>query len=312
MSMSSGEIHPLAYIYGYSPVAMPSNTSKKRSIDENEAGSGATKRARTAKDGSFAMWSRPSRSILPPERPGSIQSALASAPDASYDQHADQFRYTPLGPREFRLLRLDPGEEHDTINCSLVVDNVDTPSSYEAVSYYWGDPAAAHSIQISHENSAGIFTNSQTFSIGANLFAALTRIRMVDRPLILWVDALCIDQRSNSERSQQIPLMAEIYKKAHNVIAWLGEGTASSDWALSNLQTAFQPGFFGRQPNDSNRLTHPLARSFSSALSDIASRDYWKRIWVLQEMCLSRSMTFLVGKRQVCQQDLTTLLDLAR
>ena len=62
---------------------MACNTSKRRNIDENEAESGATKRARIAEDGSLAMWSRPSRSILPPERPGSIQSVAEVFQDAA-------------------------------------------------------------------------------------------------------------------------------------------------------------------------------------------------------------------------------------
>lgn len=38
----------------------------------------------------------------------------------------------------------------------------------------------------------------------------------------LWIDQLCIDQRSTTERKQQVPLMKSIYKGAETVIIWLG------------------------------------------------------------------------------------------
>lgn len=43
------------------------------------------------------------------------------------------------------------------------------------------------------------------------------------RPLPLWVDAICINQDDEDERTSQILLMGEIYSIAHQVIVWLGD-----------------------------------------------------------------------------------------
>lgn len=38
----------------------------------------------------------------------------------------------------------------------------------------------------------------------------------------LWVDAICINQEDNDEKSMQIPNMMYIYGQATHVVAWLG------------------------------------------------------------------------------------------
>jgi hypothetical protein len=41
----------------------------------------------------------------------------------------------------------------------------------------------------------------------------------------LWIDAICINQSDNEEKSQQVRLMGEIYSKAEVVRVWLGPST---------------------------------------------------------------------------------------
>jgi hypothetical protein len=38
----------------------------------------------------------------------------------------------------------------------------------------------------------------------------------------VWIDQICIDQKSLAERSAQVKLMGEIYTRAANVLVWLG------------------------------------------------------------------------------------------
>jgi hypothetical protein len=58
-----------------------------------------------------------------------------------------------------------------------------------------------------------------------NCLSALRALRHRSRPRKLWIDAICIDQTSTAERNQQVPLMAEIYGKAGQVLVWLSPGT---------------------------------------------------------------------------------------
>lgn len=47
---------------------------------------------------------------------------------------------------------------------------------------------------------------------------ALRAMRQPDRDVYLWVDALCIDQANNEERSYQVSIMSQIYAEADNVL----------------------------------------------------------------------------------------------
>ncbi|KAI1617118.1 heterokaryon incompatibility protein-domain-containing protein [Exophiala viscosa] len=49
---------------------------------------------------------------------------------------------------------------------------------------------------------------------------------------MLWVDALCINQNDSAEKSEQIPLMKEIYKHALRVIVWLGPSSEATETAF--------------------------------------------------------------------------------
>ncbi|KAK3352492.1 hypothetical protein B0T25DRAFT_437335, partial [Lasiosphaeria hispida] len=37
----------------------------------------------------------------------------------------------------------------------------------------------------------------------------------------LWIDAMCINQNSNPEKSQQVALMSRIYAAAQRIVMWL-------------------------------------------------------------------------------------------
>ncbi|KAK0722432.1 heterokaryon incompatibility, partial [Lasiosphaeria miniovina] len=85
---------------------------------------------------------------------------------------------------------------------------------YEVISYAWGNV-------MSEEN---IICNDKVLRITSSLAVALRRTRLLDRPRVLWADDICINQKGESEKAQQVPLMAAIYSQAEQVLCWLGEG----------------------------------------------------------------------------------------
>lgn len=52
---------------------------------------------------------------------------------------------------------------------------------------------------------------------------------------MLWVDALCIDQSNDSEKTQQVQQMGTIYKTAAAVVLWLGPEENESNGILDKL-----------------------------------------------------------------------------
>ena len=57
-------------------------------------------------------------------------------------------------------------------------------------------------------------------------------MRLEDRPRTVWIDAVCIDQTSVSDRSQQVSLMTIIHWKASGNLVYLGKDDGSAEAAL--------------------------------------------------------------------------------
>ncbi|KAG4440759.1 hypothetical protein IFR05_003746 [Cadophora sp. M221] len=93
--------------------------------------------------------------------------------------------YRPLGPREKPV--------------------------YDALSYTWGGA----------EDPQSIVLNGSVHGVTANLGNALRHLRREEEDLTLWVDALCIDQKNNDEKSIQVCMMGDIYRRAACVRAWI-------------------------------------------------------------------------------------------
>ncbi|PMD67515.1 HET-domain-containing protein [Hyaloscypha bicolor E] len=132
------------------------------------------------------------------------------------DQTSNSFEYKPLDEvaQEIRLVRLLPGSGQERICCSL--DHAflaHAASSYEALSYFWGDPKATLPISL----------DVTTFQVTENLESALRHLRLEDRDRTLWIDAICIDQANPKERARQVQVMGKIYQRARRVLVWLGD-----------------------------------------------------------------------------------------
>ncbi|KAI7770103.1 hypothetical protein LZL87_013726 [Fusarium oxysporum] len=130
----------------------------------------------------------------------------------------DRYKHDPLsGRRSIRILILFPSARDSTLECLLKEVSLDETVEYEALSYAWGD-----------EDTTGrtsITCCGKRIPITPNCSAALIHLRREDRPRILWIDAICIDQTSVQEKNHQIPLMGDIYRNAKYTLMWLGEGT---------------------------------------------------------------------------------------
>jgi hypothetical protein len=139
------------------------------------------------------------------------------------------YRHTPL-PEELsiRILYLQPASKRkEVIRCELKAVPLDTPPSYEALSYAWD----------SENRDVEIRCHDSTLKITPNCAAALRRLRKRDVSRALWIDAICIDQSSVEERNQQVQHMDKVYRKAELVICWLGEGTPATDRAFTQLHS---------------------------------------------------------------------------
>ncbi|XHG02302.1 hypothetical protein AWENTII_005659 [Aspergillus wentii] len=118
-----------------------------------------------------------------------------------------------LSARQIRLMTLNPGKWDDPINFQLQPAFLDQNTPYKALSYVWG----------SSKNLQKVTSDGHTTKITVNLRNALRRLRREDEQIVLWVDAVCINQWNVGERNQQVAMMRDIYAQCEEVVVFLGE-----------------------------------------------------------------------------------------
>ncbi|KAK6428583.1 hypothetical protein LTR95_015273 [Oleoguttula sp. CCFEE 5521] len=105
---------------------------------------------------------------------------------------------------------------------------------------------------------------------------ALRRFRLQDKPRTLWVDAICINQKDNVEKTRQVQIMGHIYRYADRVIVYSGQAE-NPKW--TNL---LSPSYFRRLWPVQELLHAQKIRLYYGKTSidwDVLAEDYdtWKR-----------------------------------
>ncbi|KAH8723101.1 heterokaryon incompatibility protein-domain-containing protein [Phaeosphaeriaceae sp. PMI808] len=142
---------------------------------------------------------------------------------------ADNSIYTPLPPKShtIRLLCLWPGQWTDKIASSLEECSVsEARHSYVTISYTWGNHTSGN---VDTTKQVLITCNGRRVPISENLFTILRRLRLPDSSILVWADALCINQMDTIERTHQVGMMGEIYRNSRETVIWLGEQTDHDD-----------------------------------------------------------------------------------
>jgi hypothetical protein len=137
---------------------------------------------------------------------------------------------------EFRLLRLlslassaktttaapsdDSKDYHDTgIVCELFhAFEYDNPK-YQALSYTWGSANVTELISV----------DGVQVPVTKNLADALKNIRDDHEDIVLWVDAICINQQDDAEKGKQVSRMRHIYGSSFRTIVFLGASDDEHD-----------------------------------------------------------------------------------
>lgn len=215
----------------------------------------------------------------------------------------------------FRVLKLLPGEHDEELRGELQVRELDEDGlTYEAISYTWGKKLDGDICVI----------NDKPTPIGTHLGDALRRIRPVSHERFLWVDAICIDQVTTSERNHQVSLMAEIFSGAVRVLVWLGENSDGSNELMDKIRATLPVACStaGQRSRGQHarwtRATHKeFAANFSEGLwskrlLDLLHREYWSRTWVWQEIALARKVLFLCGNKSITLDEFDACIESIR
>jgi len=125
---------------------------------------------------------------------------------------------------------------------------------------------------------------------------------------VLWIDALCVDQKDFEEKGHQVKLMGSIYTRAKNVIIWLGPDEGDAENALSILEIAsadrrrtaemeYLP-VTSRDRKQAPPGYPPYSDERWESLIKIFDKEWFERIWVVQEAALAKSATVVIGEFQ--------------
>ncbi|KAM0552659.1 hypothetical protein ACHAPJ_007756 [Fusarium lateritium] len=207
--------------------------------------------------------------------------------------------------REIRVLVIHEGYNNDPVECSLKIVSLDkVPACFDALSYVWGNS----------NETKNVIVNHLSVTVTKSLAKALEKLRdhsvphapiSDQRPLTIWVDAVCINQDNLLERSQQVEMMGDIYSSARHVFIWLGDGDEHTDFALDMMSsTDFQYGLINLAI--SRRRPHQEEIMVDVIFKDILCKsEWWQRVWVRQEFILATNEpVFCCGDKMILSNHL--------
>lgn len=183
-----------------------------------------------------------------------------SSGTAEHDHNDSLYGKTPIleisshdldGPR-LRLLELDPARAGQPIHGRLIVRPVFDSPPYIALSCSSSQELPCVKISI----------GGTLFSVSLHLWHALDRLRSDSKTVIVWVDAICINQRNQLDKSAQVNIISQIYNSAQEVRIWLGLGSELSHYDLSDPELYLM---LCRTPD-----------------------PWWQRLWAIQECAYAK------------------------
>lgn len=188
----------------------------------------------------------------------------------------------PLGDGEIRLIRIFP-VRRTIIRCDIVHASLENPPPYVAISYAWGDPGETKKIEVA----------GSPVPVSVSLHGALQALRKRDVSVMVWVDALSINQQNKEERVQQVQFMRSIYSKADSVAIWLGPEEDDSTKAVNFM------GRIAKSAKHPEEVTRILSSRHTIkdlvAVVALFERSYWRRLWVVQEVFNARKILVYCG-----------------
>ncbi|MCJ1389668.1 hypothetical protein MMC18_002525 [Xylographa bjoerkii] len=240
------------------------------------------------------------------------------------DQHVQcrRYIYRPLREGEIRLLLLgrstsrtvEAGIRYSLPTIKLVCVPLNRAPTFRAISYAWG---SFHDVVLIHIGK-GSFLNTTR-----NLAQALGNFRLIPGEVhYLWADQLCIDQGNLIERELQVGMMNKIYSKAAKCVAWLGEADDDTLSAFETIKSVKAAGWkLNALPDaparqrivQSKTWTAEAASKLPSfedrswtTLRSLLDREWFSRLWILQEVVIPRVVYFKCGRYSCTQNELYT------
>lgn len=173
-------------------------------------------------------------------------------------------------------ISITPIPPYDQLQCQIDIHELDECPPYEALSYCWG----------SADGLVEILLNGRNFRIRKILWDSLWQLKKSCPPHLggeryWWIDQLCIDQNTVTERNHQVQMMGEIFRKAQGVLGWVGKPELSTSLAFRLLVDG--------------DVEEVERKDALHAVKSLFANPYWHRLWVMQEIWLARDFIVMCG-----------------
>ncbi|KAK5657424.1 hypothetical protein OQA88_2996 [Cercophora sp. LCS_1] len=219
------------------------------------------------------------------------------------------YRSLDNAAQQIRILAVNPGEYDDDIEAQFEYINLNDPETerrgFHALSYYWGDSLEKFHISISGKGEIGGLVEAK-IGISATLQKAIRRLRSRDKPLRIWIDAVCINQDDFEERAQQVAMMGTVYSELDTI-------TQAEEWhSFGYTREVF--------------YRHRISASFDALATEAAGgsdphftffmqtffyHPWFQRVWVVQEAILSPNTVVYSATEEIPFEELLLINEMA-
>ena len=236
-------------------------------------------------------------------------SPLSPVPQLVVPQPAsNSYSYNRLQLDETRLLELRCGQRDAPLSGEIHHINVERSPPYYALSYVWGSAIKGYTLE----------TSQGPIGITASLCSALRRIRKSDEVMYVWVDAVCINQEDDHEKASQIRMLPNIFQSAEIVLCWIGE---ERDESTAAIQTLLQIRTFELAPQKWPAQLPSIPETWKDGLppinddiwwsiQNLFEREWFSRVWVIQEVVLAKELKLICGNYEVDWNDIMKAVDI--
>lgn len=245
-----------------------------------------------------------------------------SVSTANGDSHTYRHEALLDPSTHIRLLELEDlaAWEERGAHCKLTIWPLQDTPTYHTISYTWGDPTPKRAVHV----------DDRALQVPESSFAVLRQLAYFKTSRYYWIDAICIAQGDVAEKNGQVALMGSIYQRAEHTLVCLDgniddkvESVLSMiselevlDLLPTRLPARQHPdtiwadlvaGADEETENEANEealianftaffdaLGHRLS-DFMVGLTDLSSRSYFDRVWVIQEIILATSASVYCG-----------------
>ncbi|KAI0965844.1 heterokaryon incompatibility protein-domain-containing protein [Xylaria arbuscula] len=233
-----------------------------------------------------------------------------------------RIRLLTIQPRQYNASR--PEAPLHTIHCFLRLAELKEHPLFTVVSHRWQPTDAA-------DETKSLLVNGAAVPASTGLFEVLQHLQKETEPVVVWINALCINyaDEGERERSVQVSQLAKIFATAEKTFIYLGATKDRSDEAMKVLRRLAeeQLTLSAYVANWTPQLAHQLVQKilpsrFASPgpaaspapagnkeplelqkeletlrepLKSLMERDYWTDLWSLVELCLSHKGLIVCG-----------------